>query len=402
MPKVDMSDWKLNAKERATDPAHTIEGEARDITNQASIEEDAVDLSAEPAFTQDPARDRGPSLQTFVAQLPYGPIRSLDPHKLDTKAHLFEQLNASLPLNELNLPNFIYRPDMLDHTMIQRALLAFRDQAPTSTTTNSQGADSSEEEPDLFSDTILSSLVLDQPGSTTTAIRVSPETRFQGIQDIQSQMEAAMIHLEYHEGFPALPDGTPFWERLATEPENAFDAFFSYIEAGPTRKRKDLIAYPTEQVNEWFHIYFWTYRVKAFELFKVVDANKRRVFRMLQTEDSHFKQAEKLLTKVTATLDGYTAEEWKDVGIERLIGALEKLVKVQRISAGLSANGGAIEPEDLKRAPSTQVIVNQIVENTPETQKNREDDLDLLVDSPESVEMAQQLIISTQANRNPQ
>lgn len=393
MPLLDASTWNLPGK---TPPSTVIEGEARVIPPSP------VDLSTEPDFPGDSARDRaedpiyvqGQNLRNWISKLPYGPLRTLDPKKLNTKAQFFEQLTRSLPLSEFNLPNYIYRPDMLDHREFQEALLAIRDsQAQTQPLAITNDASA---EPDLFTES-------SSPSSgrhTTSTITVPPETRVPGIDRIQSQLEAAIVSLDYSEGFPALANGRPFWQRLDTEEEAAYDAFISYLEMGGARKRKDLIAYPPDDVESWFHINYWVYRAKAFELYRVADANKLRLHRMLQTEDSHYKVAEKLFAKMAKAFEHFSEEQIIELGVEKAIGVMEKIVKVQRISVGLSANGGAIDPQDLKKSPTTVVITQQIVQNTGESAPIDEDAPDLLVDSPDAIEQAQELIIRVQQGQD--
>jgi hypothetical protein len=295
----------------------------------------------------------------------------------------------------MNLPNFIYRPDMLDHSAIQAALLAIQNPLPLISPPSLEDSDS-----------------LDTGSTPTPSIRVSPETPVDGtmisgrsasdphLEEIQSQLDAATLPITYHEGFPALEDGTPFWRKLVTEDSVAFEAFVQYLELGGARKRTDLQGYPQEAVTEWFHVNFWTYRVKAFELYRVVDAQKTRLLRMLKTEDSHFVMAERLFKKIDTITDGVDFEEaLKKLEPEKLINILDKIVKIQRISVGLAANGGAIEAEDLRRSPTTNVLVQQIVEKTGETVKVEEDTPDLLLDAPDAIEQAQDLIIKTQQQR---
>ncbi len=382
MGEIRIDDWDLASQNAKRDPG-VIEGEARDITDQESVEDEAVDLSEEAAFPQDRATLRedqvNARLHSFASSLPFGPIRQLRAKELSSKWRLFEQLTPSIPLNEFNLPNFYYRADLLDHSEIASALL------------NAHA---------LYTSPTHS------PGSTpATTIRDLPERPVDGQEEhsaletrslgqLQESLDAAMVSLEYHEGFPALPNGTPFWRKLDCEPQNAYDAFVFYLEAGSTRKRSDLMGYPTDDVNEWFHIYYWQYRSKAFELFKVVDHNKRRIERLIKTEDSHYVMAEKLFKNIAELVGGADfVEKLKELDPEKLIGVLDKVVKIQRISAGLVATGGAVDPTDLKKAPQTTVIMQQIIENGQETVTKTEETMDLLMDNPDAVDLAQSLIL---------
>jgi len=383
MGEIRIEDWDIASQNHRRDPG-VIEGEARDITNQGTPEEEAVDLSSEAAWPEDHATVREDvaqkTLHSIASSIPFGPIRSLRASELSTKWRLFEQLTPTIPLNEFNLPVFYYRADMLDHRTIAETLLHHKSEAGTV-----------------------------QGSTPATTIRDTPKTPIDGqegqvaqqtLGQLQETLDAAMVTLEYHEGFPALPNGTPFWQQLDCEPRDAFDAFVFYLEAGSTRKRSDLIAYPTDSVNEWFHIYYWTQRAKAFELFKVVDHNKKRIERLLKTEDAHFVMSERLFRQLDKIMSGEDFEEkLKTLDPEKLVKVLDTIVKIQRVSAGLNANGGAVDPTDLKKAPQTTVILQQIVENQPESAQNTDESMDLLMDNPDAVDLAQQLVIG-QMERN--
>lgn len=380
MPEIRIDEWDVASQNQKRDPG-VIEGEARDITDQGTPEEESIDLSAEADFPEDRAtlrEDPAAALHNFASSLPFGPIRQLRASELSSKWRLFEQLTPTIPLNEFNLPNFYYRADMLDHQDIAQILISAHEN---------------------YNGTV-------QGSTPATTIRDTPETPVDGhdgpqspiqvrtLGQLQETLDAAMVSLEYHEGFPALPDGKPFWKQLDCEPTAAYDAFVFYLEAGSTRKRSDLIGYPTDDVNEWFHIYYWQYRAKAFELFKVVDHNKRRIERLINTEDSHYVAAERIFRTIADAIKGPEFQEkLMALDPEKLVGVLDKVVKIQRISTGLNANGGAVDPADLKKAPQTNVIVQQIVQNGAETVQKSEESMDILMDNPDAVELAQSLIL---------
>lgn len=378
MPLIDLSTFNIASDNRKAQPK-TIDLDAMDITDRQDLDEDTLRLSEEPEFPADLARDREVSpIEALVHTLPYGPIRAIDPTRIHTKWRLFEQLTPTIPLNEYELPTYVYRPDMLDHRFIADTLLSLRNGTPV-------GSQPSEE---------ASATAITQPHSAAVAKTVQA-----GIQDIQAQLDAAMVPLHYYEGFPALETGTPFWSQLTYEPKDAFDAFISYLECGPTRTLQMLSAFPHEDVIDWFHTYYWGTRVRAFELFRVVNANKLKISRMLQTEDSHYMMADKLLNTVNSVLSTFDGDAIKEVGFEKLVGILEKLVKVQRISVGLNANGGSNDENAGKSAPTTNVLLQQIVANSPQKRQESVEEFNILDDNPDAIDLAQELIIKTQMNK---
>lgn len=381
MPQLNTDDWNIAAENKKGSPVEgpVIDGNYLDLTHRKDIDEDTVNLTAEPEFEQDNARDREPSsLDALVAKIPHGPLRALDPKKLNAKWQLFEQLNSTIPLNEYGLPSFIYRADMLDHFQIQAALLKNRAQHNTALSASSQ-------------DQLL--LLRDSPQT-----RVAPELPA-GVEDAieipeaQGMLESAMMHLSYHEGFPATESGTPLWRRLEFEPEAAADAFEAYLTLEGARKFSDLIAYPPDEVRAWFHMYYWDVRARAFELYRVAHTQRTKLKRMLDVEDDHFKKAAAMLAKVGKAMDSIDAEALEELGPTKVVDLFEKLVKIQRISVGLNVNGGSVEEGAQNKAPSTNVIVQQVVQNTPQPTQQKDEDIDILEDAPDAIEMAQELII---------
>lgn len=332
----------------------------------------------EPEFLQDPCRDRegaialtseSPAIsgEVISPRAPlFGPLRSLDPYRLNSHWQLIEQLTGSLPLNEYDLPVFIYRADMLDYVQIANTLLA----ASTGTTADPQIA-------------------------TTTSFGPAQHPA-DSMQDIQASLEAATLPLTYDEGYPVLPSGVPFWSQMEFESVEAYKAFISYLELGGVRQISNLISYEIDEVREYFHTYYWSFRVKAFDLYRVAHHQKVKLQRMLSTEDNHFKMAEKLITKVQTYLEGMILDD-ENISPEKAINMLEKLVKIQRISAGLPANGESKETDGSRRTVApVNVIMQQISAGAGTGARKVDSDVDLLLEDPDAVDLAQELIIKMQ------
>lgn len=384
MPQINDSDWNVAASGHG--PHHTsytpkvIEGNSTDITGREDIDLDTVDLASEPDFPVDLARDREPTqLELLVQQIPYGPLRQLDPKRLHTKWRLIEQLTPTIPLNQFDMPEFIYRADLLDHTYIQETLL------------KAHGVDTQRNlanpSPEEVAPTTISPADKESADKSTGTIA--------NLGEIQEQLHAAMVSLDYYQGFPTI-EGVPLWRRMDFEPENAHDAFIAYLEQSGTRQLHELIAYDRKDLQEWFHTYYWGFRCKSFDMFAVASAQRTRIQRMLRAEDSHYVQAERILAQLKGRFDNITAEELTELGLEKAVSVFEKLVKVQRISVGLPANGSATADDEKKTAPTTNIIMQQIAEKSPEQRQTEEEQIDILADSPEFLEEAQKLIIKMQ------
>ena len=359
MPHLDTAEITHKGKSSPI----TIEGEARDVTDREDLDEDTLSLAGEPEFFQPGIRDLEDEAPVAV-RLPHGPLRSLDASRMMTKWQLVEQLTASLPMNEWDLPEFVYRADMLDHALVAEGINAFHG-------------------------------VTRDDASPTPTITSPMEGRSAGIQEIVAHLNAARVDLTYHEGFPAVED-RPFWQRLPYESEQAYDAFIFYLEQGGARKMTDLSAYDMGDVKQWFHTYYWNFRCKAFDLYRTVDATRRKLHRMISTEDSHYKIAERLL----ASLDNITQssdfmDKLASMDPDKVIGVLDKIIKIQRISSGLNANGGTFEQVKPQQAATTNIIMQQITEGHVKKDEGA-DEFDMLVEDPSLVDMAQNLIIASQ------
>jgi hypothetical protein len=353
MPHLDTSEI-LHKGEYNTKRPITIDGEAREV---GELDDDTLSLAGEPEFAQPGLRDIEEAKP--VGRLPHGPLRSIDPDRLMAKWQLMEQLNSSLQLNEWDLPDYIYRADLLDHTLVADGMKRHLD-------------------------------------PTTTAILSPTEGRSEGIQEIVAHINAARVELVYHEGFPALENGMPFWQQLPFETVEAYTAFTFYLEQGGARKMTDLIAWDLGEVKNWFHTYFWNFRVKAFDLYRSAHATRTKLTRMLSTEDDHFKLAAKLMQSLGTILEGPGfKDKLEALDADKAIGVLEKLVKVQRISVGLPANGSTTADAAKPVAPpTTNIIMQQITEG--HVRKEETNDFDMLTEDPALVEMAQNLIIESQ------
>ena len=301
--------------------------------------------------------DRSPPQQTLV-----GPLRFIDPRTCTSLRRAVEQLSRGLPLTEVELPEYIFRADMLDFGIISRVVAQFRN---------------------------VSSIA----GATTASIAPA-QAPVEGIEDVNSMLDAAMLALDYSEGYPKLASGMPFWNQLDFESSEAYQAFINYIELGGARQLSSLISYDLNDLQEWFHLHYWSYRVKAYDMFRVVNHHKMKLQRMLLVEDDHYEKARRIMKK----LDDYVATmeiDDENMTPDRAVAMLEKLVKIQRISVGLPAQGESKE----NPAPRMTVNVQQLMQEANSgnrTQESTDDPADLLMDDPDSVELAQELIIRMQ------
>lgn len=347
----------------------TIEGEARDLTHRKDVDEDTVNLADEPEFMQQGIRDREDLASDDDALDPYkrmvliGAARTLVGKEIHSKRDLIKHLTAGLYLNDFGLPDYVYRADLLDDAAINALL---------------HGTNTSE----------------DPTTTTIPPLRVGPA----GIQEVNALVDVARVPLTYDEGYPALDSGLPFWHQLSFEPKTAYDAFVFYLEQDGARKLSDLIAYEMGELKQWFTLYYWDYRVKAFDLYRVANYQRTKLRRMLSTEDRHFKMADKLFGKLGEIVESADFIDKLDkLDPEKLIKVLDTVVKVQRISTGLNATGGKSEETPPVKQHTTVNIMNTLTQN--DVVRADEEQVDVLSENPDMITQVQDMLLDLQSKK---
>lgn len=272
-----------------------------------------------------------------------------------SRLDVFRELTANLPLNDYGLPKFVYRADAI------------------------------------------------------------PEDFFDHSTEDQYHIQStAAIDLFYSEGFPTFDDGSAFWSQMPHEPPDAFEYFIHYLGLAPSygvRRLEDLVADGSlKQIGKGrhnfnslveFHTYYmWLPRSKAFDLFQQVAQAKLREQRILQSTNAHFLKAEELMTKVYQYFEQRDDEGelvWmQDMTPKTAFDAIDKLVKIQRISLGLPASGSHKEDmEDTPRGASIDMLMRNFHRKGADAVNinGNRDTMDVLLGDDESAEMAQKLII---------
>lgn len=240
-----------------------------------------------------------------------------------------------------------------------------------------------------------------------------PEDFFQ-LDDLDqaSILGASSVELQYHEGFPTFDDGISFWGQMPHEPDQAYYMFCEYrnqVDTIGIRRIESLFDEPKQfargQLQEFHTNYFWSPRCKAFDLFRVAANMKLRERRIMTSTDQHFLKAEKLLGKLSEYFDKVDDDgnlEWiAEMGPKTAIDALDKLIKIQRTAAGLSAHGHAGSGKDSGGAPanaSVEVALRTIAKASEDPNATDKDgsagqDLALLLNDPDTAARAQELIV---------
>jgi len=265
--------------------------------------------------------------------------------------HVMRELQYNTPLNSFGLPNGIYRLDLLPfHNYIPKGTIA----GNTNTNTNAN-ANTNVDVDANTNDANDDMLRTEESQQRMNLVEAYDEQRIAGFR--RKDLLIAYTDLHYAEGFPAFQNGSPFWSKLLWEPMDAYTAFEHYLQfsidtketQGDTEIRSisalasrlslrgynpEQIAVAQEQFSRWSVLYYWTYRAKAYDLYRVVQHRKSLELRAIETTDNHYLIAKKLFQKLEVYLED---EErfWDLLTPKVAVDLLKTLTGLQRLSAGL-------------------------------------------------------------------
>lgn len=272
-------------------------------------------------------------------------LRGIDLTKTIDRRTLIIGLTKNLPVNEFNLPIYLYRPDLIDITVAQTSSID-EDYAP-----------------------------------------------------LTEMLRNAEVPLDYSEGFPAIESGTPIWGRLPFEEDIAFNAFLQYLDQPGTRMISLLDSYPPEDIRSWPALNYWQTRALAYDMYKVVHHHRLREHRILKLNDRHYIEAEKAFDKLAKALGDKLndQEALKEMTPNEMIKAMESVVKIQRMAAGLSTTG---QPKEENRSTTNVEVAMREVSQTSTPQIVHDDNLDMstLLNDPKLLEKAQEVVIRVTNN----
>jgi hypothetical protein len=274
-----------------------------------------------------------------------------------TKGEVFRVLNSKISLNGYRLPDHIYRADLIPEDVLE----------------------------------------------------FSPKDR-------QLHLDAASMIVSFEHGYPAINQNQPMWEQLPSETDDAYGAYLAFLEL-PEKSNSDnpirllpiistLTKRSLSEITDWCHMFYWHWRARAYDLFLVACHRKQREQRIMSIEGQHFKMAENMLNKViniaTRKLDKEIVDlEDPDVDTETklkdLVDMSMKLVQIQRISVGLSANGNdklTLEMNGPRHSTAAETFKHIAVEGSGDDgPSQRSAEMDALLDSPEELSTIQELMI---------
>jgi hypothetical protein len=232
----------------------------------------------------------------------------------------------------------------------------------------------------------------------------------------EGTLENAYVPLSYMEGFPALPDGKPFWSQLEFEAPHAFLAFDAYREQGLKGARQLFaleldddfrakiisakLPMPTAgEIQEWAVLHYWFQRCKAFDMFHVAAQRRSNETRAISLQNKHYADATRLYDRLLLYME--SEEFWETLTPQAAIKMMAEVSRLQRMSIGLPAGGvsGASAPDGSQTTSFEAIVrsvaktlnptdnVNPIAKDTADTLRRA------MVGDPKLIAHAQEVIL---------
>jgi hypothetical protein len=230
-----------------------------------------------------------------------------------------------------------------------------------------------------------------------------------GTQLTDQDVDAAAVGLFYFNGYPTLENGSSFWNQLPHEPQKQYEMFTAYLDqAGEIGIRQlDLLAVHTdfrvEELSEFSREFFWSARARAYDLFITAAEAKKRQHRIRKMEDKHFVETDKMFTKLLQRFTGEFDDWIEELNAKEAIEALELLVKIQRMSVGLTGQHASSTSRDIPAGVSDEDAIRRLAQSSGMSHSNADQfagRLQHLLNHPEEGATLQAAIISYTAPNN--
>lgn len=226
----------------------------------------------------------------------------------------------------------------------------------------------------------------------------------------QADVDVAAMGLFYYEGYPTTEKGGSFWNQLPHEPRADFELFQQYLDQAALIgvRQLDMLSVdsgrPLEDISEVCRCFYWGPRARAYDMFIVAADRKKREHRIRNMEDRHYLEADDLFKKLMGRFKGEN-EDWIDeLNAKEAIEAMETLVKLQRMSVGLTGQKASSTPADALPGESSEAIIRQIAQRATQTGQGNNTfgaQLDALLNGEDGAQL-QDLIIRFTAPNNKQ
>lgn len=270
-------------------------------------------------------------------------LRGINLEHVQSRTDLLRELSTRLPLNEYNLPLYIYRADMLDWESLV---------APT--------------------------------------VQGSDEQRRQA-----EALTSSIVYINYHQGFPTLAKDQPFWRKLEFETKDAFDWFLRFLQLDGARELTRLEGQHGDLLYEWYNQNYWKYRAQAYDLFTAAHHTRLREKRIFELNDKHYQKGEAIFNKIAAVISDKGNDEWNKLEIPEAVQLMKTIGDFQRKAVEVHAIKGQTTNHKLtsleKITHENANVDTHVVNMDPDDEGS--ETMARLFDDPEALEQAQALIL---------
>jgi hypothetical protein len=230
-----------------------------------------------------------------------------------------------------------------------------------------------------------------------------------GTQLSPDDVDAAAVGLFYFEGYPTLANGSSFWNQLPHEPQKKYELFVKYLDqvADIGIRQLDALStacsHTTSELLDMSKEFYWSSRARAHDLFITAAEAKRRQYLIRKMENNHFNATDAMLSKLKERFEG-EFEDWiEELNAKEAVEVMEMLVKIQRMSVGLTGQHASSTSRDIAPGESSEAILRRLAQGGGMNQQNSDSfasRLQALLDNPEEGATIQAAIIQMTAPGN--
>jgi len=202
-------------------------------------------------------------------------------------------------------------------------------------------------------------------------------------------LHAAKIFVSYAQGYPTFAEtDQPLWFQASYEPDEAFEAFETYLEQGAQKGFRQLVDptnLPSDQpsLTEWFYLYYWATRCQAYDAFKQVASSFLMAQRRMDMNEDHYGKGSTLLEQAFSRLQDTDLSAREAVEVGKFAAKLQRDAVTEFQSQSQSKSGINLE-----------IAVGQGNTTTSSARNSRGAALvDKALSDPETARTLQQIII---------
>lgn len=170
---------------------------------------------------------------------------------------------------------------------------------------------------------------------------------------------------------------------------------------------KPLTGKTSQQLLALSYMYYWPQRCRAYDLYVIASHTRAKELRTQGIEESHYDKAERFIQYAEAHLEKvFNDPEGHDLSPKEAFDILHKMMMMQRLSVGLSPNG-AHANKDVNQMPvnaSMEVIMRTLAKNAGVAGSEDKSVSNLtqeMFKDPALLEKAQEVIIRVSQAKNP-